>query len=963
MFKDIKDFVISILTSRLFVLSIAFVFMFSILIYQIFTLQIVHGEEYLNNFTLRIKKERSITSTRGNIYDRKGKLMAYNELVYSVTIEDTYESSDTKNEELNHTIYQLIHFIEENGDNINQDFQITLNSYGEFEYTVEGNALLRFLADVYGHKSIDDEKFVFAERTATPKEVIEYLAGKKKFAIGAYEGEGKKQEFVVGSGYTNEELLKILTVRYAMSANGFQKYVVTTVASDVKEETVAVILENKDILQGVDIAEDSVRRYVDSYYFAHIIGYTGKISQDELELYKKKDSSYKLTDMVGKAGIEQEMETQLQGKKGSETVFVDNLGKVIEVAESTDPVAGNDLYLTIDMDLQKAAYDIIEQKLAGILYTHILNAKEYNQGSSSDIKIPIDDVYFALINNNIIKIQNFEKEGTGETEKAVQQKFLDKKQSVWATLYQQLTTEAPAPYSALNEEMKVYESFIASMLGNGNSSAGISGLNVLLESEINKADEIYMAWKQETISLKEYLEHAVSQNWIDISKLDIDKKYSDSDEIYAELLNFIEDRLNASLPFSKRIYKYMIAGNQLTGREVCLLLYEQNILTDENNERAVLQSGAISAFEFIMDKIKHLKITPAQLALDPCSASCVIADPNTGEVLAMVSYPGYDNNRLANTVDAEYYNELLNDLSLPFYNNATQQKTAPGSTFKPITIIAGLEEGTIVPETVFQCTGRFEFDPPVKCWIFPSAHGRLNAMGSIQHSCNFYLNQVAYNLSLDPASGKYNDELGLRKLEKYAKMFGLDKPSGVEITESIPQISNADAVRSSIGQGRHNYTTSQLVRYVSTVANRGTCYNLSLLDKVMTSDKELVEDFTPDVLLRNDSIKDSTWNTVHQGMKAAAEGYSALKSVNLSIAGKTGTAQQITTRPNHALFVGFAPFENPEIAMSVRITHGYGSSNAVEIASNVLNYYFNPEEKEDILNGTADTRSSQVYGE
>lgn len=963
MFKDIRDFIISVLTSRLFVLSIAFFFMFSTLIYQIFSLQIVHGEEYLNNFTLKIKKERSIASTRGNIYDRNGKLLAYNELVYSVTIEDTYESSDTKNEELNHTIYELIHYIEETGDKINQDFQIILNSSGEFEYTVEGNALLRFLADVYGHKSIEDEKFVLSQRTATPKEVIEYLCGKKKFAIGAYEGDEKDAEFVVGSGYTKEELLKILTVRYAMSANSFQKYVVTTVASDVKDETVAVILENKDLLRGVDIAEDSVRRYKDSYYFAHIIGYTGKISQDELDLYKTKDSSYKLTDMVGKAGIEQEMETQLQGKKGSETVYVDNLGKVIEVAESTEPVAGNDLYLTIDMELQKAAYDIIEQKLAGILYSNILNVKEYTPRSSSDIRIPIDDVYFALINNNVIKIQEFEEEDAGETEKIIRQKYLDKKQAVWAALHQQLTAADPIPYHALTEEMKVYESFITSMLGNGNSSAGITGTNLLMEAEIDKADEVYMAWKQETISLKEYLEHAVSQNWIDISKLEIDKKYSDSNEIYEGLLEFIENKLDSNTAFSKRIYKYMIAGNLLTGREVCLVLYEQNILIDENNEKAAVQSGAISPFDFMMGKIRNLKITPAQLALDPCSASCVIADPNTGEVLAMVSYPGYDNNRLANNVDAEYYNELLNDLSLPFYNNATQQKTAPGSTFKPITIIAGLEEGNIVPETVYQCTGEFEFDPPVKCWIYPNAHGKLNAMGAIQNSCNFYLNQVAYNMSLDPNTGKYNDELGLKKLEKYAKMFGLDKPSGVEVTESIPQISTADAVRSSIGQGKHNYTTSQLVRYISTVANRGTCYNLSLLDKVMTSDKELVEDFTPGILQKNDTIKDSTWNTVHQGMKAAAEGYSALKSLDLSIAGKTGTAQQITTRPNHALFVGFAPYENPEIAIAVRITHGYGSSNAVEIASNVLKYHFNLGQEEDILNGKADTRSSQVIGE
>ena len=121
-----------------------------------------------------------------------------------------------------------------------------------------------------------------------------------------------------------------------------------------------------------------------------------------------------------------------------------------------------------------------------------------------------------------------------------------------------------------------------------------------------------------------------------------------------------------------------------------------------------LANGSLSAYDFIRDKIENIEITPAQLALDPCSGSAVVTDPNTGEFLAVVSYPGYDNNRLANTMDSKYYNQLLNDLSQPFYNKATQQKTAPGSTFKPVTAVAALTEGIINTESEIDCTGVFD---------------------------------------------------------------------------------------------------------------------------------------------------------------------------------------------------------------------------------------------------------------
>ena len=137
----------------------------------------------------------------------------------------------------------------------------------------------------------------------------------------------------------------------------------------------------------------------------------------------------------------------------------------------------------------------------------------------------------------------------------------------------------------------------------------------------------------------------------------------------------------------------MIRQNMISGTQLCLILYDQGVLEKDEAQIAALSNGSASAYNFVREKIKSLEITPAQLALDPCSGSCVVTNVKTGELLALVSYPGYDNNRLANSVDSEYYSSLSNNLSLPLYNHATQQKTAPGSTFKMVSAVAGLTEG------------------------------------------------------------------------------------------------------------------------------------------------------------------------------------------------------------------------------------------------------------------------------
>lgn len=962
MLEDIKESILNFITSRIFVLVVIFLAFFGIMMSRIFYLQIINGQNYADSFTMRIKREVSLPGTRGRIYDRNGQVLADNVLSYSVTMEDngTYKSAREKQSTLNRTVLKVIDIVESHGDNVIGDFGIVYQN-GSYTFTQEGRALLRFKADIYGYSSIDDLKP--EEYVATADEMIEYLCGKKKFWISPdLYTEEQIKEYKVPTDLTPEQILKLVTIRYAISSNSFKRYVTTTVASDVSDATVAEILENQSNLQGVDIEQSSLRTYADSKYFANIIGYIGKPDQDELDALKEQNEDYDANDLVGKAGLEQYMETELQGKKGQRTIYVDSVGNVLEVESETQPESGHDLYLTIDKDLQIAAYNILEQRLAGVLMSKIQNIKQYVPGAHSSamsIVIPIYDVYYALIQNHIIDTSHFTADDATDLERSVQQRFDTQLDDAISRIMAQLQSDSPTAYCDLPSDMKNYMSYIVSDILMG-------GDQVLMKSAVNTEDATYIAWaKDETISLKEYLEYAISMNWVDVSGLDVKNSYMNSEEIYQVVVDYISSKLATDSNFHTMLYKYVILNDVVTGREVCLLLYDQGILEYDEETVGKLRSGAYSAYSFMMDKIKNLEITPGQLALEPCSAGCVITDPNTGDVLANVSYPGYDNNRLTNTMDSAYYAELNRDLAGPLYSRSTQERTAPGSTFKPISAVAGLEEGVIRSTDIIHATGVFTeaYGSPT-CWIYNQyhgSHGNINMVDAIRVSCNYYFYEVGFRLGGGRSTG-YSSDRALAALSKYAAMFGFDHTSGMELPESDPKISDSDGIRSAIGQGTHLYTVSQIARYVSTIANRGTVYDLTLLDKLTDSEGNTIEDYSASVY-NNIDIADNSWNTIQEGMHQVAENTAAFKDLNLTIAGKTGTAQQSKSHPNHALFMGYAPYESPQIAIAIRIANGYTSANAASMAADIFSYYFDLTDKDELLNGSATTATSAVIND
>ena len=296
------------------------------------------------------------------------------------------------------------------------------------------------------------------------------------------------------------------------------------------------------------------------------------------------------------------------------------------------------------------------------------------------------------------------------------------------------------------------------------------------------------------------------------------------------------------------------------------------------------------------------------------------------------------------------------DKSLPQYNYATQQGTAPGSTFKMVTSTAGLAEHVITVSEQITDHGQYEnVDNRPKCWIFSSGstHGNINVSEAIRHSCNYFFYEVGYRLSTGNYSTGYDAGAGIGKIQKYAGEFGLNETTGIEIEESEPRVADEFPVMAAIGQSNNRYTTVQLARYVTAVANGGTVYKYTLLNRVEDSEGNVVQTFEPQVRNTIDALDNAGWAAIHSGMRMVVENTAEFRDFPVAAAGKTGTAQQDLNRANHALFVCYAPYESPQISIATRIAFGYTSHNAAELSKNVLAYYFKVGDTSALLSGQA----------
>ena len=322
------------------------------------------------------------------------------------------------------------------------------------------------------------------------------------------------------------------------------------------------------------------------------------------------------------------------------------------------------------------------------------------------------------------------------------------------------------------------------------------------------------------------------------------------------------------------------------------------------------------------------------------SGALVAIEPKTGEILAFVSAPQYNLNDFTTVTSKDIWSELNNDPSKPLFNRATQSINPPGSTIKIMEAIAALEEGIITPQTTFYCGGGFYFGRFFKC--HGGNHGSLNVVHAIEHSCNSFF----YQLIL---------KMGLEKWNEYGRKFGFGQKTGIDLSEEkagiLPSAEYYDKrygkngwtkgfiVSLGIGQGELSVTPLQLANYVSLVANNGRSFTPHLVKGYLDDNKKLVPFKFPEV---DTKISQKTMDIVKEGMFLVVNGSGTATSVRLPdvhVAGKTGTAQNPHGK-DHAWFMGFAPYEDPKIAVAAFVENaGFGATWAAPIAKAVIQEY------------------------
>ena len=371
------------------------------------------------------------------------------------------------------------------------------------------------------------------------------------------------------------------------------------------------------------------------------------------------------------------------------------------------------------------------------------------------------------------------------------------------------------------------------------------------------------------------------------------------------------------------------------------------------------------AEEALKDNIEKIKNGGFGKSYDAKGGSCVVMNVKTGEVLAMASYPDYNPQSFADGISNEEWKSYNENKSYPLLNKCIQSAYEPGSIFKMVTAIAGLESGNISLTEKINDTGVYKkYGAEWKCWHYTDyhrGHGYLNVIGAIEKSCNFFFYETA-------------DRMGIDTLDKYATYFGLGRKTGIELpSETAGTLASKDYVKSikgswnpgdtinaAIGQGYNKFTPLQMTKYISMIANGGNNVNVSIVKTIQNADgtevskdeineyvKEklgLTEENTENITLNKDYV-----NAVREGMKSVTSGesgtaYVRFKDFNIKVGGKTGSAEAGKDANGNdivnAWFAAFAPYDDPEIAVVVMVENGGHGNYTAEAVRNIMAEYF-----------------------
>lgn len=379
-----------------------------------------------------------------------------------------------------------------------------------------------------------------------------------------------------------------------------------------------------------------------------------------------------------------------------------------------------------------------------------------------------------------------------------------------------------------------------------------------------------------------------------------------------------------------------------------------------------LQKVAEESLEKTINNIRASSGIKAKDGADCNAGAVAVLDVKTGDTLAIASNPTYDMSRFN-----EDYNNLLQNEARPMWNRAVSGLYSPGSTFKPLTAIAGLESGNLTVNEIIEDKGVYRYykDYQPTCWIwgeYKMTHGKQNVSAALENSCNYFFYEVGRRMGIDT-------------LGQFAKRFGLGEKTGIELPEEdaghvaspdykkqvVQNVTSrdwydGDTLQAAIGQSYSLFTPIQLANYAATIANGGTRYKVNLIKSIRSSvDGSIVREFEPEIA-ESINMDADVLNAVRQGMKRVADEGSASEifaNYGIQVGGKTGTAQ-VGNGSNNAVFIAYAPFDNPQIAVAVVLEHGVRGTNAGMVAKDIFDAYFHLGQPETTAEPTPEATAS-----
>ncbi len=383
--------------------------------------------------------------------------------------------------------------------------------------------------------------------------------------------------------------------------------------------------------------------------------------------------------------------------------------------------------------------------------------------------------------------------------------------------------------------------------------------------------------------------------------------------------------------------------NELKGKpgELTITIDKDGNVTEEVTKKPIQGNTVVLTIDRDLQILaqNELKNVCDQVSILSSAGAVVVEDCNSGEIYAAASYPTYDLNDYY-----KKYSELSKNPRNPLWSRFAMGTYAPGSTFKPVTATAALEEGTIKSDTTYTCVGQQEFfGQPFKC-LHGNAHGTENVRTALRDSCNMFF----YNTALDT---------GIEKIDEYAAAYGLGEKTGVEIPESRGVLSSpenrqnaggvwriGDTMTTAIGMSDNLFTPLQLANYCSTIANGGTRYEMRFVKSVITSSTGVVNEKSKKVAEQLD-LSDSTLDIVHQGMRlVATQGapYTVFDRIDTKVACKTGTSEikVNNVKRNNGFLITYAPYDSPEIAVSSVVELAGSGTETAQMTAEIIKYWY-----------------------